>query len=33
MIAETQLATFSIDEQKLVRLSADHRAYLEKFIR
>ena len=33
VIAETQLATFSIDEQKLVRLSADHRAYLEKFIR
>ncbi|WP_085129658.1 acyl-CoA thioesterase [Mycolicibacter engbaekii] len=33
VIAETQLATFSIDEQKLVRLSADHRAYLEKFLR
>lgn len=33
VIAETQVATFSIDEQKLVRLSADHRAYLEKFIR
>lgn len=33
VIAETQLATFSIDEQKLVRLSADHRAYLERFIR
>ena len=33
VIAETQLATFSIDEQKLVRLSAGHRAYLEKFLR
>jgi len=33
VLAETQLATFSIDEQKLVRLSPDHRAYLEKFIR
>lgn len=33
VIAETQLAAFSIDEQKLVRLSADHRAYLEKYLR
>ncbi|CAJ1495843.1 thioesterase family protein [[Mycobacterium] kokjensenii] len=33
VIAETQLATFSIDEQKLVRLSPDHRAYLEKYLR
>lgn len=33
VIAETQLATFSIDEQKLVRLSPEHRAYLEKFLR
>lgn len=33
VVAETQLAAFSIDEQKLVRLSADHRAYLQRFIR
>ena len=33
VIAETQLAAFSIDEQKLVRLSPEHRAYLEKFVR
>ncbi|MEB3067620.1 acyl-CoA thioesterase [[Mycobacterium] vasticus] len=33
VIAETQLAAFSIDEQKLVRLSPEHRAYLEKFTR
>ena len=32
VIAETQLAAFSIDEQKLVRLSPEHRAYLEKFV-
>jgi len=33
VIAETQLAAFSIDEQKLVRLSPEHRTYLEKFTR
>lgn len=33
VIAETQLAAFSIDEQKLVRLSAEHRAYLERWVR
>lgn len=33
VVAESQLAAFSIDEQKLVRLSPDHRAYLEKFVR
>lgn len=33
VIAETQLAAFSIDEQKLVRLSADHREYLQRFTR
>ncbi|WP_428844351.1 acyl-CoA thioesterase [Mycolicibacter sinensis] len=33
VIAETQLAAFSIDEQKLVRLSPEHRAYLEQWVR
>ena len=28
VIAETQLAAFDIDEQRLVRLSPDHREYL-----
>lgn len=33
VIAETQLAAFSIDEQRLVRLSPDHRAYLDRWVR
>lgn len=33
VIAETQLAAFDIDEQKLVRLSAEHREYLGRFVR
>ncbi|MGB3892680.1 MAG: thioesterase family protein [Mycolicibacter sinensis] len=33
VIAETQLAAFSIDEQKLVRLSPEHREYLRKYLR
>lgn len=33
VIAETQLAAFDIEEQKLVRLSPDHRAYLERWLR
>lgn len=33
VIAETQLAAFSIDEQKLVRLSEEHRGYLQRFVR
>ncbi|MCV7385035.1 acyl-CoA thioesterase [Mycolicibacter longobardus] len=33
VIAETQLAAFSIDEQKLVRLSAAHREYLQRWTR
>ncbi|GFG70160.1 thioesterase [Mycolicibacter senuensis] len=33
VIAESQLAAFSIDEQKLVRLSADHREYLQRWTR
>ncbi|MEB3020617.1 acyl-CoA thioesterase [[Mycobacterium] crassicus] len=33
VIAETQLAAFSIDEQKLVRLSPEHREYLQRFTR
>lgn len=33
VIAETQLAAFSIDEQKLVRLSAEHRQYLQRWTR
>ncbi|MCV7314802.1 acyl-CoA thioesterase [Mycolicibacillus parakoreensis] len=31
--AETQLAAFDIDEQRLVRLSAEHREYLQRFVR
>ncbi|HTM85632.1 MAG TPA: thioesterase family protein [Mycobacterium sp.] len=31
VIAETQLAAFDIDEQKLVRLSDQHRGYLQRF--
>ena len=33
VIAETQLAAFDIDEQKLVRLSPDHRDYLQRGLR
>ncbi len=33
VIAETQLAAFDIEEQKLVRLSPDHRDYLERWLR
>ncbi|ORX07363.1 thioesterase [Mycolicibacillus trivialis] len=33
VIAETQLAAFDIDEQRLVRLSAEHREYLGRFVR
>ena len=32
VIAETQLAAFDIEEQKLVRLSPEHRAYLERWL-
>ena len=33
VIAETQLAAFDIDEQKLVRLSPAHREYLQRWLR
>lgn len=33
VIAESQLAAFDIDEQKLVRLSPTHREYLEQWVR
>jgi acyl-CoA thioester hydrolase len=33
VIAETQLAAFDIDEQRLVRLSPQHREYLQRWIR
>lgn len=33
VIAESQLAAFSIDEQKLVRLSPQHREYLQRWTR
>lgn len=33
VIAETQLAAFDINEQRLVRLSPDHRKYLEQWSR
>jgi len=33
VIAETQLAAFDIDEQRLVRLSPTHREYLERWVR
>ena len=33
VIGESQLAAFNIDEQKLVRLSAHHREYLQRWLR
>ena len=33
VIAETQLAAFHIDEQRLVRLSSQHREYLQRWLR
>jgi acyl-CoA thioester hydrolase len=33
VVAESQLAAFDIDEQKLVRLSPDHRDYLQRWLR
>lgn len=33
VIAQTQLAAFDIDEQRLVRLSPGHREYLERWVR
>lgn len=33
VIAETQLAAFDIDEQKLVRLAPSHREYLQRWTR
>lgn len=33
VIAETQLAAFHIDEQRLVRLSPHHREYLQRWLR
>ncbi|CAN5295098.1 thioesterase family protein [soil metagenome] len=33
VIAETQLAAFDIDEQRLVRLSPSHREYLQRWLR
>ena len=33
VIAETQLAAFHIEEQRLVRLSPDHREYLQRWLR
>jgi acyl-CoA thioester hydrolase len=33
VIAETQLAAFDIDGQRLVRLSPHHRSYLEQWLR
>lgn len=33
VIAESQLAAFDIDEQRLVRLSAQHREYLQRWQR
>lgn len=33
VIADTQLAAFDINEQRLVRLSAEHRAYLTRWLR
>jgi acyl-CoA thioester hydrolase len=33
VIAETQLAAFDIDEQRLVRLSPSHREYLQRWMR
>jgi acyl-CoA thioester hydrolase len=33
VIAESQLAAFDINEQRLVRLSAHHREYLQRWVR
>ncbi len=33
VIAETQLAAFHIQDQRLVRLSPDHREYLQRWLR
>lgn len=33
VIAETQLAAFDIDKQRLQRLSPQHREYLERYLR
>jgi acyl-CoA thioester hydrolase len=33
VVAETQLAAFHIDEQRLVRLSPHHREYLQRWLR
>ena len=33
VIAETQLAAFAINEQQLVRLSPQHREYLQRWLR
>lgn len=33
VLAETQLAAFDIDKQRLVRLSPDHREYLQRWLR
>lgn len=33
VIAESQLAAFSMDEQRLVRLSPKHREYLQRWMR
>ncbi|HET7741608.1 MAG TPA: acyl-CoA thioesterase, partial [Mycobacterium sp.] len=33
VIAETQLAAFDIEEQKLVRLAPHHREYLQRYQR
>ena len=33
VIAETQLAAVHIEEQRLVRLSATHREYLQRWLR
>jgi acyl-CoA thioester hydrolase len=33
VVAETQLAAFDIDEQRLVRLSPHHRGYLQQWLR
>lgn len=33
VIAKTQLAAFDIDEQRLVRLSPEHRDYLQRWLR
>ena len=33
VLADTQLAAFDIDEQRLVRLSPEHREYLQRWLR